>query len=202
MNKILITGASGFVGSWLVEEALNHDIAVYAGIRSTSSKQWLQDDRIQFVELNFSNQESLEEVIGEYQFDYIIHNAGLTKSLKASDLFKVNVDYSVNLAKASLKNKCLKKFSFMSSLAAYGTADYQDDGVVSNNSTPTPITSYGKSKLRAEEELLNINELPLLIFRPTGIFGPREGDFLNLFQTINKGLALQVGFTEQQLSVV
>lgn len=202
MKKILITGASGFVGSWLVEEALKHDIAVYAGIRSTSSKQWLQDDRIQFVELNLSNQESLEEVIGEYQFDYIIHNAGLTKSLKASDLFKVNVDYSMNLAKASLKHKGLKKFSFMSSLAAYGTADYQDDGVVSNSSTPTPITSYGKSKLRAEEELLQIDELPLLIFRPTGIFGPREGDFLSLFQTINKGLALQVGFTEQQLSLV
>ena len=138
----------------------------------------------------------------EHQFDYIIHNAGLTKTLKQSDLFRVNADYSVNLAKAALSISGLKKFSFMSSLASYGTADYQDDGVVGNHSEPKPITSYGKSKLRAEQQLELISGLPLLIFRPTGIFGPREGDFLNLFQSINKGLAVQVGFTEQQLSLI
>ena len=203
MEKILITGASGFVGSWLTEEALkNKTLEVYAGIRPTSSKKWLQDERINFLALDLSDRQSLQQIMKTHQFDYVIHNAGLTKALKTSDLFKVNVDFSINLALASMESNKLKKFSFMSSLAAYGTADYQEDSVVSNSSEPKPITSYGKSKLRAEKELLKIKELPLLIFRPTGILGPREGDFLSLFQTINKGLALQVGFTEQQLSLV
>ena len=202
MAKILITGASGFVGSFLVSESLDQGLEVYAGMRSSSSKKWLQDERINFVEMDLSDQQGLEKILIAHQFDYIIHNAGLTKALKQSDLFRVNSDYSVNLAKAAMIVPGLKKFSFMSSLASYGTADYQDDGVVGNHSVPKPITSYGKSKLRAEQQLELIDGLPLLIFRPTGIFGPREGDFLNLFQSVNKGLAVQVGFTEQQLSLI
>ena len=202
MAKILITGASGFVGSFLVGESLDQGLEVYAGMRSSSSKKWLQDERINFVEMDLSDQQGLEKILIAHQFDYIIHNAGLTKALKQSDLFRVNSDYSVNLAKAAMTVPNLKKFSFMSSLASYGTADYQDDGVVGNHSVPKPITSYGKSKLRAEQQLEIIDGLPLLIFRPTGIFGPREGDFLNLFQSVNKGLAVQVGFTEQQLSLI
>lgn len=202
MPKILITGASGFVGSFLVEEALSRDLEVFAGIRSSSNKKWLQDPRIQFVELNLGDQDHLQSVMADYHFDYVIHNAGLTKANSVSELFKVNADYSAFLANASLASKNLKKFSFMSSLAAYGTADYQPDGVVSINSEPKPITSYGKSKLRAEQQLKAISDLPLLTFRPTGIFGPRESDFLNVFAGINRGIALQIGLTEQQLSLV
>lgn len=202
MAKILITGASGFIGGFLVSEALDQGLEVFAGMRSSSSKQWLQDDRINFVIMDLSDPESLRAIMAQHQFDYVIHNAGLTKALKQSDLFRVNSDYSVNLAKAAMTVTGLKKFSFMSSLASYGTADYQDDGVVGNHSQPKPITSYGRSKLRAEQQLELIDGLPLMTFRPTGIFGPREGDFLNLFQSINKGLAVQVGFTEQQLSLI
>ena len=200
-EKILITGASGFVGSWLVEEALERGLEVYAGIRSSSSKQWLTDQRIKFLSLDLSDLDGLSETINQHQFQYVIHNAGLTKALKASDLFKVNAQYAKNLAIAS-KGEHLKKFVLMSSMAAYGTADYQASGVVSNTSTPHPITSYGKSKLRAERLLREISDLPLLIFRPTGIFGPRESDFLQLFQSIKKGLALSIGFTEQKLSLI
>ena len=74
MSKILITGASGFVGSFLVEEALSRDLDVYAGIRSTSSRKWLQDPKINFIELNLSDQNSLQQDIQLHQFDYIIHN--------------------------------------------------------------------------------------------------------------------------------
>ena len=202
MSKILITGASGFVGSFLVEEALSRGLEVYAGIRQGSSKNWLQDPEIHFIDLNLADVESLKSVIEEHQFDYVIHNAGLTKTNNISELFRVNAQYSLNLATATLESKNLKKFSFMSSLAAYGTADYQEDGVVSDQSIPHPITSYGKSKLRAEKFLKELENLPLLIFRPTGIFGPRESDFLNVFNGINRGLALEIGMTEQQLSLV
>lgn len=202
MSRILITGASGFVGSFLVEECLKRDLEVFAGIRGTSSKSWLTDPAINFLELDLSDKDHLKGVVKDYQFDYVIHNAGLTKARSASELFRVNADFSEYLGQASMESSKLKKFTFISSLAAYGTADYQKEGVVSIHSEPYPITSYGKSKLRAEHQLKSIPDLPYMIFRPTGIFGPRETDFLNVFSSINKGLALQIGFTEQQLSLV
>ena len=202
MAKILITGASGFVGSFLITEALSRNLEVFAGIRKTSSKKWLQDPRINFVELNLSDRDALSSILASNKFDYVIHNAGLTKAIKASDLIKVNATYTHNLAVAAQFSESIKKFTFMSSLAAYGTADYQADGVVSINSKPHPITSYGVSKLRGEEKLKSIEGLPWMILRPTGVFGPRESDFLNIFQTIQKGIALQVGFSEQKLSLI
>ena len=50
--KILITGASGFIGSYLVEEALNAGMEVWAAVRQSSSRQYLQDSRIRFFHLH------------------------------------------------------------------------------------------------------------------------------------------------------
>ena len=61
MKKILITGASGFIGSFIVEKALELGFDTYAGIRSSSSKQYLKDERIKFVDLNLSDKESLKK---------------------------------------------------------------------------------------------------------------------------------------------
>ncbi len=202
MEKILITGASGFVGSFLVEEALKNGLDTYAGIRSSSSKQWLQDERINFIEMNLSNENQLSELMYEHQFDYIIHNAGVTKSNSKSDFFRVNVEFTQNLVTSSSKIKSLKKFSFMSSLAAYGPADFQENKVLSNDSEPNPVTTYGKSKLRAERKLKEVAGLPLLIFRPTGIFGPRESDFLTAFKAIQNGFSPHVGLSDQWISLV
>ena len=53
-NKILITGASGFIGSFIVEEALNRDMEVWAAVRKTTSRRYLKDKRINFIELDFN----------------------------------------------------------------------------------------------------------------------------------------------------
>ena len=53
-KRILITGASGFIGSFIVEEALRKDMEVWAAMRATSSRKYLQDGRIHFIELDFS----------------------------------------------------------------------------------------------------------------------------------------------------
>ena len=59
-NKILITGASGFIGSFIVEEALNRDMEVWAAVRKTTSRKYLQDKRIHFIELDFGSKEQLK----------------------------------------------------------------------------------------------------------------------------------------------
>ena len=58
--KILVTGASGFIGSFIVEEALRREMEVWAAVRQSSSKKYLTDKRINFIELNLSSQKELE----------------------------------------------------------------------------------------------------------------------------------------------
>jgi len=59
--KILVTGASGFIGSYIVEEALKRGMDTWAAMRSSSSKQFLKDERIHFIELNLDDQKQLEQ---------------------------------------------------------------------------------------------------------------------------------------------
>ena len=66
MKKILITGASGFIGGLLVKEALNRGYEVWAGVRSTSSRVNLQDERIRFIDLKYSDRESLTAQLADF----------------------------------------------------------------------------------------------------------------------------------------
>ena len=62
MKRVLITGASGFIGSFMVEQALAYGYDVYAGIRKTSNKKYLKDDRIEFIEFNFADNNNLKKI--------------------------------------------------------------------------------------------------------------------------------------------
>ena len=202
MEKILITGSSGFVGSHLVEEALSRGLQVFAGVRSSSSKRYLQDDRIRFVEMDFSDKKSLSAALTE-QYDYIMHNAGITKAPNDETYLKINKGFTQNFAEAILSNQTgLKKFTFTSSIAAYGPADESKDQIVSNRMNPNPVTGYGRSKLAAEEYLHEKIDLPWIIIRPTAVYGPRDVDFLTLYKSIQKGIAGQIGFKDQYASFV
>ncbi len=188
MSKILITGASGFVGSWLVKEALSRDLDVYAGIRASSSKALLTDPKINFSIIDFEDDAVLAKLLKEEQFDYIIHNAGVTRAQNDSDYFRVNVDYTLKLARMAQEQieGQLKKFIFISSIEAYGSADDTPDQVVNNSIAPSPRTTYGQSKLRAERALAQVEGLPLIILRPTAVFGPGERDLFAFWQTVKK----------------
>ena len=76
--KILITGASGFIGSFIVEEALKQGMETWAAVRRSSSRQYLQDGRIHFIELDLSSPADLERpsVLAKLsQFKEMVKNA-------------------------------------------------------------------------------------------------------------------------------
>ena len=204
-NKILITGASGFIGSFIVEEALNRGMEVWAAVRPTTSRRYLSDPRINFIQLDFSSTDKLVEQLRNHVFDYVVHAAGVTKCLDKADFRRVNTDGTRHLVDALLQLQMpLKRFVFISSLSVYGAIHerqpYQD---ITENDCPRPNTAYGKSKLEAERYLDSIgNDFPYIILRPTGVYGPREKDYFLMAESIKKHVDFAVGFRRQDITFV
>lgn len=180
--KILVTGASGFIGSYIVEEALRQGMETWAAVRPTSSRKYLQDERIHFINLNLSSEEELEKELAPHEFDYIVHAAGATKCLHAEDFYKVNTEGTKHLVNVLLRLQMpIRRFVFVSSLSIFGAIrEEQPYQEISEHDTPKPNTAYGKSKLEAERYLDSIgNNFPYIILRPTGVYGPREKDYFS-----------------------
>jgi nucleoside-diphosphate-sugar epimerase len=208
MKNVLITGASGFIGSFLVEEGLKQGFRVYAGLRRSSSRKYLQDPRIQFIEFDFSSREKILETLNHckqenLQFHYIVHNAGVTKAKKKEDFYNVNCRNTRNFIEALIESDMVPdKFLFISSLAAFGPGNPDTGEPVRLTDEPKPIELYGKSKLEAERYITSLKDFPWLIIRPTGVYGPKETDYFVFFQTINRGMEPYIGFKKQVLTFI
>ncbi|MDB5249881.1 MAG: UDP-glucose 4-epimerase [Segetibacter sp.] len=200
-QKVLITGASGFVGFHLIEAALAKGLDVYAAVRKSSDVKHLISHNVKYVYPDFTSVESLEKELKEKQYDFIIHAAGTTKAKNQDEYNKVNAGYSVNLAKAAANHGSgLQKMVFLSSLASIGPSK-QSNELIKENKTPEPVTAYGVSKLLAEEKLKELN-LPLIVFRPTAVYGAREKDIFIILKTFSQGFEPYIGRNEQELSFV
>lgn len=209
MKKILITGASGFIGSFLVEKALEKGFEVWAGVRQSSSREYLQDSRINFINLNFANRKELANGLIDHaarnggKFDYIVHNAGITKCLDKADFDKVNHQYTSNFIDVlQTTNNVPEKFVLMSSLSAFGEGDEKNYTPIKLTDKPHPNTAYGRSKLMAEDCLRYTRNFPYVILRPTGVYGPRERDYLLMLKTVKSGLDVGAGFKPQHLTFI
>ena len=212
-EKILITGASGFIGSFVVEEALRQGLETWASVRKSSSKAFLQDERIHFIELNLSSEEALKEQLQGHAFDYVVHAAGVTKCLHKEDFRRINTEGTMNLVRAIMELKMpLKRFVYISSLSIMGAIrEQQPYTEIQENDTAQPNTAYGKSKLEAEEWLSRLNKelgarneelLPYVILRPTGVYGPRERDYFMMFKSIKAHTDFAVGYQQQDITFV
>lgn len=204
-SKILITGASGFIGSFIVEEALDRGMEVWAAVRRTSSRRYLQDYRINFIELDFDSEERLREQLGGHEFDYIVHAAGVTKCLDKADFHRVNAEGTRHLVEAVLALRMpIKRFVYLSSLSVFGAIhEEQPYADITEHDTPRPNTAYGRSKLEAERYLDSIgNEFPYIILRPSGVYGPRETDYFLMAKSIRRHFDFAVGFKRQDITFV
>ncbi|MBD5310509.1 MAG: NAD(P)-dependent oxidoreductase [Bacteroides sp.] len=205
--KILVVGAGGFTGGFIVDEALRRGYEVWAGVRESTSRRYLTDERIKFVNLDFENPASLEVSLKEAlpegeKWDWIVYNLGATKCLNFSDFSKINSDYLRLFIEILQKiGKVPEKLLYISSLSALGPGDEKGCTPFTERSIPLPNTKYGASKLKAEMNL-TMSGIPFIILRPTGIYGPREKDYYLMFKSIQKGFDFSVGFRRQLLTFI
>jgi len=135
--------------------------------------------------------QSLLDVVSDY--DYIFHLAGLTKARSADEFFHINTKGTENLIKAvAEKNSKLKRFVYLSSLSAAGPST--NGTPLQEDSSPSPVSNYGRSKLEGEKAVLKYKDLiPFTILRPPAVYGPRDKDLLIFFKMLKKGIFLDWG---------
>lgn len=221
--KILVTGASGFIGSFIVEEGLKRGMQVWAGMRASSSKRYLNGVGIQFVELDLAHPDVLRRQLQAHKdawgrWDYIVHAAGATKCLHKEDFFRTNYEGTRHLAEALVALDMVPdRFVFISSLSVYGAIreqpvsgsddkNRQENGLIyepiRDEDVPKPNTAYGQSKLKAEQYLKSLTGFPYVILRPTGVYGPREKDYFLMAQSIRRHTDFAVGYRPQEITFV
>jgi nucleoside-diphosphate-sugar epimerase len=206
--KVLITGASGFIGKFLVAETLNRGYETWAGVRASSSREGLQDPRIRFIDLSYGDKNALALQLKEFgesegPWDYVIHNAGITKSLRRSDFMLVNAEYAGNFAEAlSLAGFNLKRFVLMSTLGAYGPGNPLALEPLKTTDPQRPDSLYGKSKQAAEKLVVRQTHFPHTIFYPTGVYGPGDLDYFEEIRSVSLGLDLMAGLRVQHISFI
>ncbi|MFA6744903.1 MAG: NAD(P)-dependent oxidoreductase [Bacteroides graminisolvens] len=208
MKNILITGASGFIGSFIVEEALKKGLSVWAGVRPTSSKAYLKQEELHFISFDFDDSDKLREQLllfkqQEGGFDYIVHCAGVTKCVHQSDFDRVNYWQTKRFVDLLCELQMVPtQFIHISTLSVFGPIHEETYQPIVEQDKPQPNTAYGMSKLKAEQHLQQLPDFPYVILRPTGVYGPRERDYFMMAQSIKKHLDFSVGYKKQDLTFI
>ena len=198
--KALLTGASGFIGSHLAEHLLSRGYTLRCLLRKTSSTAWLKDLPIEYVYGDLFARDALAQAVRGV--DLVIHNAGVTKAKTREEYFQANAGGTKNILEAVLaENPQIKRFLFVSSQTAVGPSP--SAAPISEDVAPHPITTYGRSKLQAEQECLEVaDRIPVTIVRLPAVYGQRDKDIFEFFNTMSRGLQPVVGFREKYVSLL
>lgn len=201
-ERVLITGASGFAGFHIIEEALHNNLEVYAAVRKKSKTDHLKHLDIKFVNLDYRDLTALKQQLIDIKPAYIIHAAGVTAAKSQAAYNYINATHTFNLATVAMQAGInLKKFVLIGSLAALGPLKTLV-GSINENTSPKPVTAYGRSKLLAEEQLKTVEGLSYTILRPTAIYGPRDTGIFLFFKQLTRGLEPYLGRVEQKLTFI
>ena len=208
MKSILITGASGFIGSFIVEKALELGYKTWACLRASSSRKYLSDERINFLVLDMSRPETLRVQLADHKvkygkFDYIVHCAGVTKCRDKHQFDQVNYIQTKDFVLALRELDMVPEtFVFISSLSLYGPVHERTYEPIREEDPISPNTAYGVSKRKAEVFLQGLTDFPYVILRPTGVYGPRETDYFLMAKSIRSHVDFAVGYKRQDITFV
>jgi nucleoside-diphosphate-sugar epimerase len=186
MQEALVTGANGFVGSHICEALIGAGFSVRALVRKTSDLINLKDIPVRLLYGDLSDPASLADAVKGV--NAIINNAGLVKTNHPDDFHAINAIGTENLLRAALENNtAIGRFVQISSTAACGPSS--GNHPIDEDHTPSPLTGYGRSKLEAEKYVLALRDrLPVVILRPSAVYGPRDKEMYTFFRTIKMGI--------------
>lgn len=198
-GKVVLTGASGFIGGRLRERLL----ADGADVLSLRRRGSPPSKAGRSVELDYEDLPALERLFAVEQPRYVLHVAGATKGVRYDDFWRANVMPTQNLVRAAAPLQAgLERFTLVSSLAAYGPTVA---GAPLHEASPRrPVEFYGKSKLEAEQVLEAQGEAGLrwTILRPAGVYGPGDVDYFQLFREASRGRNVFFGNREKLQSMI
>jgi len=175
MSKVLVTGATGFIGFHLCERLLEEGYEVFGLVR---------DHRKDLPQ-------GVKPILGDLEgkcphlegFDCVFHLAALTKAVREEDYFRVNEKGTELLIERLLEGGFSGKFIFLSSLSAQGPTT--KNRPLTEDDPPRPVSPYGLSKLKAEEAIRRYSSFfKVIILRPSIVYGPRDKYMLHFFKLI------------------
>lgn len=196
----VVTGASGFVGSHLVDKLLNEGHHVKCILRKSSSLRWLKDKPVEIINCGLFNKDSLKNVLKDA--DYLFHVAGVVKAKTNDEYLNGNVETTrVLLDVVSEVNPSIKRIVIVSSQTACGPSL---NGIPCTEETKEhPITRYGRSKLAQEHLAMSYSDrLPISIIRAVAVYGPRDTEIYLVFKTYKQGLLGLIGFNKKLVNIV
>lgn len=207
-KRVLITGASGFIGSHLVHIAQSLGWEVTIAIRPSTKGRGLQPE-IQTIVLDYADEEEMVSALslcrradGAKTWHYIIHNAGLTKTPHLQDFYEANAENTRRLCSAIIKAGAEPdRFLYVSSLSSYSDQGTASDGIIRIEDEQKPTTEYGRSKLLAEQYVRD-SGLRYTMVLPTGVYGSGEYDYMMAIKSIQGGINFLAGSTVQELTFI
>jgi len=179
MATALVTGATGFVGSHLVDVLLEKGWRVSVVVRRSSNLRWLDGKPIERVDDAFSPAAPLPAC------DVLFHVAGVIRADTYPDYLAGNRDLAVRVFESARA----RRFVHVSSLAVAGPGEQVDE------TTPcSPISLYGKSKWEGESEVWTRRDrTAVTVIRPPVVYGPRDFGLYDLYRTVSKGVRPEIG---------
>jgi len=181
----LVVGASGFIGSHLVDALLGEGRTVRALLRPTSSLKWLPDDDIEILRVSPWNHQAFTSALRGVDTVYLV--AGITHATTKSAFFDFHSRTTTDLLSTATETESgPRRIIVFSSLAAAGPS--REGRPLMESDTPRPVSWYGESKLEQERIALSFRDRRhVTVLRPPAVYGPRDNDLLQFFRIVKRG---------------
>jgi nucleoside-diphosphate-sugar epimerase len=186
-RTVLLTGATGFLGSHVADALVAEGWSVRCTVRKTSNLRWIESLPVDRVTADVRSPDELQAALEGV--DFVVHSAGLTRAKSDAEYHRVNAEGTQALALGAV-DAGVRRFVLVSSLAARGPDRRASDP---GPAVDRPTSAYGESKLAGERRLFQVlsqqsGTMQGVILRPGGIYGPRDEDSLNLFKVAKTGV--------------
>ncbi len=197
--RIFLTGATGFVGSHLVEVLVDAGHEVECLVRKSSDVEHLEALGVETVEGELGKAAEFEASLG--QAEVLIHVAGVTGATGPEEFYRVNAEGTRDLVDRYAARRDEGRVIYVSSVSAQGPSE--GAAPRSAEALPRPVSDYGASKLDGEGAVLAHRQtLKTTVLRPPVIYGPRDGDMFDVFRMAKLGLAPRMGGGQRWLSLI